>query len=720
MLIIKEVRIKNIGRFVTEQTIHFDKLGNLIQVDGENHNTGGSSGSGKTTIFNAVDYLLGLNDLPVTVLQARSTKEGILVVGSFDWDGKDVLLIRGKGKLSITIDGETTEGSNKLVEEKIDAMLGMARDLFRPIFHKRQKEGGFFLKMGPSDKSGFLTDILGMQEYARKVTVIDTKIKAIEAVKKTAESAHPAARAGLSASQDSILALGLAPVRDMHQEVVLKLKDTSDKAAAAVTELQLRHALELSTIEATRPVATQAEILQQPTLTVSPYDETKLNAIIAEATLAAEKVEELKSLERTRNGRLTMDIRERKLSLPLLQKAVSDAAKAKIEATSVAEEIKQLRACICPTCQQSWIAEAAKVKEADLLAKIGTLKTAFLEGASAEVAIAATQQTITALELEAVTPLDLYETADLMKRRDDLRLEEMNERHSMREHADAQANRNKDLMAEHAVKQQALYAQNETLNIQTNEAFNVKVSAIRSQHTLELEQALGQANLDYNAFQIAANKLRSYEESRQRYETSFNSLKANEATYLAKVETEARTLDASIAEMSVAEEVKRAIKSFMSVSFEDALAEIGDGATRIIRSVPNMVNATIQFQGLKEAKNGAVREEVNAVLSMDGEEGVDIRSLSGGEGSAADLAIDLAVIELIENRSNKGINVFILDEPFNGLGATEIEPTLELLKSLKTNKNIIIVDHNEAVKEMVSDRIVAVRNGVHSTISTKQ
>jgi DNA repair ATPase RecN len=55
---------------------------------GQNNNTGGSSGAGKSTVFNALDFLLGLNDLPVTVLQSRLTKSGISVIGEFDFDGK--------------------------------------------------------------------------------------------------------------------------------------------------------------------------------------------------------------------------------------------------------------------------------------------------------------------------------------------------------------------------------------------------------------------------------------------------------------------------------------------------------------------------------------------------------------------------------------------------------------------------------------------------------
>jgi DNA repair exonuclease SbcCD ATPase subunit len=129
-----------------------------------------------------------------------------------------------------------------------------------------------------------------------------------------------------------------------------------------------------------------------------------------------------------------------------------------------------------------------------------------------------------------------------------------------------------------------------------------------------------------------------------------------------------------------------------------------------------MQTATIQLEGTRETKEGTVREEVTAVLSIDGEQGVPIKSLSGGERSAMDLAIDLAVIDFLESETGKGMNIFILDEPFTGLGPAEIEPILELLQNSNLSKKIIIVDHNEIVKQSISNKITVVRTGEFSQV----
>ena len=169
MLKLKKLHLRGVGRFVENQVIDFDSLGTMVQVDGQNNNTKGSSGAGKSTIFNALDYLLGFSDLPTTVLQSRYAKD-IFVKGEFDWDGKDLFIVRGKKDgLIVSVDGEVKTGSIKLVEEEIDKILAMPRDLFRQILHKRQFSRGFFLNMTPKENYEFLTSCLNLEKEKKKV-----------------------------------------------------------------------------------------------------------------------------------------------------------------------------------------------------------------------------------------------------------------------------------------------------------------------------------------------------------------------------------------------------------------------------------------------------------------------------------------------------------------------------------------------------------------------
>ena len=136
----------------------------------------------------------------------------------------------------------------------------------------------------------------------------------------------------------------------------------------------------------------------------------------------------------------------------------------------------------------------------------------------------------------------------------------------------------------------------------------------------------------------------------------------------------------------------------------------------ILSNIPNMANASIYFETAKETKDGKIKEEVTGIINMDGENEFPINSLSGGERTSIDLAVDLAVIDLIESKVGKGINLFLLDEPFVGLDSVSCLSALELLKSIDSNKKIIIVDHNPEVKESISDKILVKRDGVSSEI----
>jgi DNA repair exonuclease SbcCD ATPase subunit len=247
--------------------------------------------------------------------------------------------------------------------------------------------------------------------------------------------------------------------------------------------------------------------------------------------------------------------------------------------------------------------------------------------------------------------------------------------------------------------------------------FAEKEKALRTRHAIELDAYRGQADIDRRTFEAAAMKLKTYENDRARYEMALKGITEQETKYKEQVDGLTKKFDSLTEELSLAEEAKRALKSYISCSFDDALAYISEVSTRIIRSIPNMANATIQLEGIRETKDGKVKEEVNAIVNMDGEVNIPIKSVSGGERSSIDLSIDLAVIDLIESRTGKGIDIFVLDEPFEGLDTICVEQVLEVLKNSSTNKKLLIVDHNPEVKQLVENRIVVVREGAVSHIA---
>lgn len=689
MLEIKELRFQAIGRFVEEQVISFDKLGNLVQIDGVRNDTGGSSGSGKSTVFNSLDFLFGLNDIPSSVLQSRFTKDGISVTMSGTFDGKALTITRGKGKLSVDLDGEITTGS-KLAEEKIDQILGMPRKLFRPLLHKRQKEGGFFLQFTPKEIHEFLTDALGLSEIRVKADLIEKKLKTLNDEISLNQGLLNQAKSGLDATNSAALTLGAAPAKETDQTTVMALKRAYEGAEKAVLPIKAKHSLELQALEMTKPTAKTVNV-----------DQLALQALEAKLSAVGRKLDEIVSQnsadvkeERGRVNRVGSSIQAKKVELATLSYHVQNGTKARAEAATLALEVKKIRDSICPTCEQSWATEAAKAREIELLAKIKAHGDVIVLAAKSSQESGQLLKDISGLEpfaIEKPVPMPAEYSAQRIAN-DEITTKIGEERRRIR---DAEA-------AEHHANRVQV------------EQFGQAQRGILERHQAEIQQVSGQIDLTRRTFESAAQKLKSYEQARSTYEYSVKSMAEQKAKYEANCKEYQGKLVSLIADLALADELKKAIKGYTSCSFDEALEYIGNAATEIIRAIPNMANATIQLEGIRETKEGKVKEEVNAVINMDGEIAIPIKSLSGGERSSVDLAVDLAVIDLLENRTNKGINVFILDEPFTGLDTVSIEMAIEKLKSL--NKRLIIVDHNPEIKEMVESRLLVVRNGLTSTI----
>lgn len=682
MLKIKKLRLSAIGRFVDEQVIDCTSLGNLIQIDGENRNTNGSSGSGKTTIFNALDYLLGLNDIPTTVLQSRLTKNPIKVSGEFDWDGQDLVIERSKKGLSIEIAGKVIEGSSKLTEEKLDEILGMSRDIFRKILHKRQKEGGFFLEFTPKKMYEFFTDAMNLKEEQKKLEIIEQKLKTLETEKNTRQTTILTLQSSLKATQESILALGLPPIKDIHQPVILELKGKYDGSTKKLQEVQEKHRLETQELESRRPQTS-----------VQGYDTSKQEQLEQRRKELIARIAELTDAERQRIDSVHSNIRALTAEQNRLSAIVSEGTRSKTAASEIAAEIKKIRDAICPTCEQPWVTEAAKTKEAELLTKLTNHKENIQNAAVAaeRIKVIGSDLLIWQGQLAPQEHIDVLRIKfDLAKIEEELKIEKTNA---------------SNYLATQNAANQAILAK-----------FAAEQAELRLKHSQELDQARGQADVDRRAFEAAVAKLKAYDEAKTRYDNSLAAMKQQEALTAEKLaENEAR-LSAVLAEIAKATELHKIVKSFISCAFDDALEAIGDAATQIIRCIPTMANATIQFEGTKETKDGKVKEEINAVLSMDGDIGIPIKSLSGGERSSVDLAVDLAVIDFVELRSNTGCNIYILDEPFTGIDAINSEAILNMLLEYKGNKKLIIVDHNDTVKQLVESRIVVERNGESSRI----
>ena len=682
MLIIRQLRFRGIGRFVEEQVIDFDKLGMLIQVDGKNNNTGGSSGAAKSTIFNALDFLFGLNTIPNSVLQSRLTEDTIFVEGFFSLDGLPLTISRGK-KLKIDLNGEVTTGSSKITEEKLDQIISIPRPLFRLMLHKKQGERGFFLSLSPREINDFLTDCLGLGRFKNHIDKLDNCEASLSKMIGTATINSESARVAHEALMNAWKALVPPPAANVNRDMILKLKAKADASNEDLTKLLSVHKQEVEALDASRPQS----------ITPAPYDTSTIQQIEQDLTDIRRQFNELALKEKDRFAAAREQMFASKARLVDIESKIQKMEAAKTKAQGLAAEIKKIRDSLCPTCDQSWTTEAAKQKEASLLTEVHALKPIITEGQQANDCLLSEQEYLTKWteEAKARTPEGSQWLLDQEKL--------------------ATA-----WLAAEKQKEREYYDAAHKADMKAMTDFEAQRKALLAKHQLAVNQYQGQANLDCRTLEMAVNEFKSYDTAKTQFEASHKSFEQKEIELTKKIEQHFKEVCELNAKLIVVQELKKAVKSYLSCSFDEALEFISDAATKRVRNVPNMVSATVQLSGIKETKEGKAKEEVNALLHMDGDENIDIRSLCGGERSAIDLAVDLSVIELIEQKTNKGINIFVLDEPFTGLDTVCIEMALEVLKNSNTNKKLIIVDHNPEVKQMVESKVLVVRDGLLSKV----
>jgi DNA repair exonuclease SbcCD ATPase subunit len=674
MLTLKELKFRCIGRFVEEQSISFDSLGKLIQVDGNNHNTGGSSGSGKSTIFNALDFLFGLNSIPNSVLQSRLTEDSMWVEGIFDYNGSPLAITRGK-KLKIELNGEVTTGSAKISEEKLDQILVIPRHLFKPILHKAQGEKGFFLNFTPKETNDFLTDCLGLSNFKKPMLALDANIQDFNKKRETLTATLGSARTGLTASQNAVLSIGSVPVEEVRRETILVLKSKSDASTEAHARLLAAQKTEIEGFEILRPSSTFAM-----------FDTSKKNTYGRELNSLKVQINQLLLSNKDRENDSENSLRNLKSLQAELRQKMGAGTAAEKQIIVEAGKIRKIRANMCPTCQQSWDTESSKSEEAQLLENIDKLRRDILGGQKALVDLEESNKQLELLVSNRPPPVpNGYQ--ELLSKESELN-------NSI----------DKEMLAERLHN-----AQQSERNNNEQKSFMAKLSVLRDKHAKACEQSRGQAVLDKKILDESVMKRRAYDEALGRYTSTLNTLKVQENNYAEEIKSLSSELSVVDDSIQSHEELKKVVRSYLSCSFDEALDNIGETATKLIGNIPNMANAVIRLVGVRELKDGKIKEEVTATLSVDGEENVDIRSLSGGERASADLAIDLSVLELIENRTNVGINIFILDEPFHSLDSINSEQVLEMLKNSQVGKKVIIVDHNPMTKEFVNDRIMVER-----------
>ena len=93
--------------------------------------------------------------------------------------------------------------------------------------------------------------------------------------------------------------------------------------------------------------------------------------------------------------------------------------------------------------------------------------------------------------------------------------------------------------------------------------------------------------------------------------------------------------------------------------------------------------------------------ELLSLVGLDDQAGATADSLAYGRKRALELALALALDP----------KLLLLDEPTAGMGAEDIDRTVELIRTVRSGRTIVLVEHNMNVVEALADRVSVLQAG---------
>jgi DNA repair exonuclease SbcCD ATPase subunit len=117
----------------------------------------------------------------------------------------------------------------------------------------------------------------------------------------------------------------------------------------------------------------------------------------------------------------------------------------------------------------------------------------------------------------------------------------------------------------------------------------------------------------------------------------------------------------------------------------------------------------IEFKTESMLKSGETRDKFNVSITM-GEETVAYENCSSGEKGRIDVAILLALQNLIFSRSANNCNLVVFDEVFEHLDITGVERVVNLLREEAQDKAILVISHQNELRDYFDNQILVVKD----------
>lgn len=693
-------------------------------IRGVNHDTGGSSGAGKTTLALAVAHALKFCHYPSTALQSWLTDTKMQVRLDLELpDGRAVVLKVGK-ETSVQVEGEPeVKGSAVAVQEKVQSLTGLAPELLKHLTYRPQKTPGLFLSMTDSEKKEFLSTLLGLEELEG---LAETATKRANEIQKQADVKN--------AVLDSLLnQLDAVVVPDDEQENEHTLKvsiSAKERMLATETKGEEEARAELAKFEKSiaevkdrlrrerdeilRDLRAKHDVARKERKPFVPTAQDTHDALKREFDAFNAQVNKLDQEERDTRKALLNDLTEYSAIASDLERTAGDIPSLRGKLLILDEQIVIAEAAMCPTCEQPWVTEKAAKHLANIRVDRNSHAERLENAEKAKDMLAHAKQLAQAAEVKVREYRSEELTAAVEKRT------EVERQMYAAKQAIASERGEYDLQIrieetnfaqELAAVTAKMQADDQVIDNENSQKLTVLRNNVVNAEKFRREYEMGLAE---TRKELAIVQGRNASKVAHR-EAALATRERLETQILATKEEAVSLLDQSNAERDFAELVGR--EGFLGSIFEEVLVEISQEANKLLAALPNVATTTIEFVTESETKKGTTKRSITPIVYKGGVSIPLESGLSGGQLTSAELAVDLAVMTVIGRRTGTMPGWLILDESFgDGHDVPVMEACLEILKRAAEDRLILLVSHATEIKDQIEFTIDVESTGDTSRI----
>lgn len=186
-----------------------------------------------------------------------------------------------------------------------------------------------------------------------------------------------------------------------------------------------------------------------------------------------------------------------------------------------------------------------------------------------------------------------------------------------------------------------------------------------------------QEGRDYRA---AVSARQSWQAARERCETELGAARAD--------------LEQAKLQEAAHRDLAHLLRQYVVGVFEEVLVDLSATTNTILGQVPNVSDCSVDFC----SEERGVKREVSEKVYVGGVER-DRDDLSGGQEAAFELAVDLALFDVVSGRGAVQPTWMVLDEPFDGMGAPDKEAFLDIMQA-RRDRLYLVIDHSREFGEL--------------------